>query len=72
MSDSLWWNFVTGEYEQRPTPTTDEEVRDLISQDPSAQALYRARRHMGDTILEAMKNALLACTPVARAPEEGE
>lgn len=57
-----WFNFRTETYDER-TPTTDEEAVNYISQDPSAQGLYRVRRAKGADVLEAINDVLLACVP---------
>lgn len=56
-----WGNFVTGEYDYRAMPQTDEEAVQYIPQWPAAQNLYRMHRERGLGISEAMEQTLRAC-----------
>ena len=53
-----WFNFKTGEHEFVPTP---DRFEDYISQDPSAQGLYRVLIQMGRTPVDSATHVLKIC-----------
>jgi len=60
----LFYNFVTGEYDDLPDggPATDEAAKQYIDQLPAALNLYDVERQLGRSILEALKAVYLAQT----------
>ena len=61
MGTMVWFNYRTGDFEDREAPSTDEEAMALIPQHPAACGLYRCYRGLGMPILEAMVNVLSRC-----------
>lgn len=67
---SYWFNFRTCQYDYRECPT---DFRDYISQDPSAQALYRLYQDVrGDSPIEAAIRILKLSAGVATTEEESK
>ena len=56
-----WFNYMTGEYDYREMPSTDDEVLNYIPQDVAVWGLYRCHRQMDKGIAEAMIATLTAC-----------
>ena len=65
-----WYNYDTGEYEQVDTPETDEQAETFLPgpkqfpgmpDDGPVRGIYRCYRAQGDSIIDAMLKALLAC-----------
>lgn len=54
------YNYTTDEYDYRDAPTTDEEAKRYLPQQPAAQGLFDCHREMGLGILEAMVEVLTA------------
>ena len=61
MGTMFWFNYETGNFEEREAPATDAEAMVLIPQQPAACGLYRCYRDLGMPILEAMANVLSQC-----------
>ena len=58
---SYWYNYVTGDYEYRAAPETDDDAKSLLPQIPAAQGLYTVLREMDNGILDSMIKVLTAC-----------
>ena len=57
-----WFNFDLGKYEFRQEPATDEETLPLLPPGPQRD-IYKCYRMLGDSIMEAMRKALVAGLP---------
>lgn len=66
---NMYYNFKTQQFDNRQ-PDTDEIAKELISQDPAAQAIYEIHRELGDSIRVAMLKTLYA--QIGWKYEEGE
>lgn len=58
----MWYNYKTGEYENRELP---EDFTDYIPQDPTALALYKLCLQMGESPAKAARSVLVAVAGVA-------
>jgi hypothetical protein len=52
-SSSGWHNFATGQIDYRTAPTTDEEAKQYLPQQPAALNLYDLYRLRGDSVEDA-------------------
>jgi len=55
---AYWYNFVTQQHDYIETPT---DFTNYISQDQSAQGLYRCYLQMGDAPIDAAIKVMKAC-----------
>lgn len=67
-----WWNYVKGDYDWRKAPETDEEAVQYMPQQRDVICIYRCRRMLGDSVLEAMVYALESATGTKHIVEKGE